>query len=84
MHYTDKNFKTKKQLKEAVAARLAYLADSTKPKAHPVTVFNPESFSGEAPTPDNGTVCVGGPHYPQPHVWYSTVTLKGGEVVKVK
>lgn len=101
MHYCDKNFKTKKALKEAVDARLAFLnaqklAVATGPmtvgavlaggvrSANPVTVYNPESGLGqEAPTPANGKVCVGGPHYPEPHKWYATVTLKDGEVIKV-
>lgn len=79
MHYCDRNFKTKKALKEAVTA---YNANPST--VQPVTVHNPETFSGETPTPANGTVCVGGPHYPQPHVWYGEVTLKDGVVVKVK
>lgn len=99
MHYTDINFKTKKLLKERVAARMAYLnaqtlAAETGPMTvgalvaskvrpvNPVTVHNPETFCGEAPTPENGTVCVGGPH--EYHRWYATVTLKNGEVIKVK
>lgn len=101
MHYTDTNFKTKKALKERVAARLAYLkveklavecgpmtvgaviANKTR-TVGPVTVYNPETLSGEPPTPQDGTVCVGGPHYPSAHTWYAEVTLKNGEVVKVK
>lgn len=89
MHYCDINFKTKKALKERVAARQAYLVSNGPllteiPFVAPVTVHNPEAFSGERPTPDNGKVCVGGPHYPQAHVWYAEVTLQNGEVVKVK
>ena len=100
MHYCDRNFKTKKELKDRVAARLAYLeaqklAAATGPmtvgavlasqvrEVGPVTVYNPETFGGEAPTPANGKVCVGGPHYPAAHVWYATVTLVNGEIVKV-
>lgn len=102
MHYCDRNFKNKKALKDAVAARLAYLAaqklaaetgpltvgalvaSNVRP-ANPVTVYNPEAgMGGERPTPENGTVCVGGPHYPEPHKWYGEVTIKDGEVIKVK
>ena len=79
MHYCQRNFKTKKQLKDAVAN---YKADPSKFPA--ILVYNPEVMSGEAETPKNGTVCVGGPHFPQPHTWYATVTLENGEVVKVK
>lgn len=94
MHYCDTNFKTKKALKDRVAARLAYVSAEKAAKVTvsvptltyvaPVTVYNPEAGLGqEAPTPDNGKVCVGGPHYPEPHKWYATVTLQNGEVVKV-
>lgn len=68
MSYVDPNFKTKKQLKEAVAA------------GHSVVVFNP-GLGG--PIPPNGTAFIEGPHYPAPHSWYAKVTLKEGKVVKV-
>jgi len=72
MHYCDRNFKTKKALKEAVVS------------GQQVTVYNPEhGMGGEAPTPANGRVCVGGPHYPEPHKWYATVDIQNGVVVKV-
>jgi hypothetical protein len=66
--YADINYKTKKALKEAVASGAQ------------VGVFNPGPF-GDAP--DNGTVSVEGPHYPQPHRWYARVTLVDGVIVKV-
>lgn len=89
MHYCDINFKTKKALKDRVAARQAYLTSIGRTPELPlvlgVTVYNPEEGLGQgAPTPDNGKVCVGGPHYPEPHKWYATVTLQNGEVVAVK
>ena len=68
--YVSPNFKTKKALKEAVA------------KGELVTIFQPGPFGGNEPT--DGTTCVEGPHYPEPHRWYGTVTLEGGRVVKVK
>jgi hypothetical protein len=67
--YATQNFKSKKALKQAVA-------DGKK-----VTVWNPGPF-GEPP--QNGTVCLEGPHYPEPHKWYASATLKDGYVVKVK
>ena len=66
--YTDKNFKTKKALKEAVAA------------GQQVTLFAP----GMGTPKQNGTETVEGPHYPQPHTWYAQVTVANGVVVKVK
>ncbi len=68
MAYTDTNFKTKKALKEAVAAGKA------------VTCFCP----GIGTVPTNGTVCIEGPHYPGPHKWYAEVEIKNGVIVKVK
>lgn len=68
MAYVDPNFRTKKALKEAVAA------------GKPVSVFSPGPFGVK----DNGTVAVEGPHYPEPHSWYAEVTVVDGMVTKVK
>ena len=68
--YVSPNFKTKKALKEAVA------------NGERVTIFQPGPFGGSEPT--EGTTAVEGPHYPEPHRWYATVTLSGGAVTKVK
>jgi hypothetical protein len=68
MFYTTTNFKTKKALKEAVAAGKS------------VRVYAP----GLGSPPDNGSTAVGGPHYPQPHTWYAQVTLVNGIITKVK
>lgn len=68
--YTTINFKTKKALKEAVAS------------GREVGVFQPGPFGGNEPA--NGTVAVEGPHYPQPHRWYASVTLENGRIVKVR
>ena len=66
--YTIRNFESKKELKEAVAAgdqvRL-YAFGLGEPKA-------------------DGTEYVEGPHYPQPHTWYAKVIMKDGIVIKVK
>jgi hypothetical protein len=67
MAYTDTNFKTKKALKEAVAA------------GHRIGVFSPGPF----PVASNGTVYLEGPHYPQPHKWYAQATVKNGIIVKI-
>jgi len=66
--YTDTNFKTKKALKEAVAA------------GQKVTLYAP----GLGTPVRDGVDCVEGPHYPAPHTWYAEVTMKDGFVVKVK
>jgi len=66
--YATTNFKTKKQLKEAVAA------------GKQIGVYNP---SGMFPVPDNGTSFVDGPHYPEPHKWHAKVWLQDGIIIKV-
>lgn len=72
--YTDRNFKTKKAFKEAVAAHAAGNGPA-------VTYFQPGPFGNE---PKDGVVAFEGPHYPKPHTWYASGTVKGGIVVKVK
>jgi hypothetical protein len=65
--YVDPNFKSKKELKEAVK------------EGKDVFVFSPGPF----PCPQNGDVSVEGPHYPKPHRWYARVEVKEGKVVRV-
>lgn len=65
--YTTRNFKTKKDLKDAIA------------NGQIVGVFNP-GLGGLPPV--NGDVSVEGPHH-VPHKWYARVTLKDGRIVKV-
>lgn len=69
MAYTDVNFKTKKALKAAVK------------EGKQVTVFQPGPFGGSV---RDGQVCLEGPHYPEPHRWYATATVKAGVVVSVR
>jgi hypothetical protein len=66
--YTEINFKTIKEIKEAIAAgkQLRVL-----PCLHRLV-------------PVNGTVFLEGPHYPQPHKWYAQGTMKDGVLVGVK
>jgi hypothetical protein len=66
--YCSPNFKSKKELKQAVA------------DGRPVTVFSPGPF----PCPTEGEVGLEGPHYPKPHSWYATAQVANGLVVKVK
>lgn len=66
--YTEKNFKTKKEFKEAVAG------------GEKVRLYAP----GLGTPKENGTEYVEGPHYPKPHTWYAQVEMKDGVVVKVK
>lgn len=72
--YATQNFKTKKQLKEAVAANLAGVGPA-------VTVFQAGPFGGNEPS--NGKICLEGPHYPEPHRWYASAILENGKVVRV-
>jgi len=66
--YTDRNFKSKKALKEAVAAGEA------------VTFFQP---GGMVLEPTDGEVTIEGPHYPKPHTWYALCKVKDGKIIKV-
>jgi len=68
--YTERNFKTKKALKEAVA------------NGEKVAYYQPGPFGGNEPK--DGTFCVEGPHYPEPHRWYAQCTVKDGYITKVK
>lgn len=68
MSYVSPNFKTKKALKDALAAGSA------------IDVFQP----GFGTLPKDGTVYLEGPHSPQPHTWYAQGTMQGGKLVKVK
>ena len=68
--YTHINFKSKKALKEAVAA------------GQKVTYYQPGPFGGNEPR--SGRFCVEGPHYPEPHRWYAECVAEDGVIVKVK
>ena len=67
MAYTEINFKTKKELKQAVK-------DGKR-----ISIFSPGPFG----CVKNGTEVIEGPHYPKPHRWYAQVEMKNGLVVKV-
>lgn len=68
MAYVSPDYKTKKALREALAADV------------PVDVYQP----GLGTVPHNGTVSLEGPHYPRPHTWYGTGTMKDGKLVSIK
>ena len=66
--YTDKNFRSKKALKEAVK-------DGEK-----VSVYQPGGmFRGAT----EGVVSLEGPHYPEPHSWYARAEISGGVIVRI-
>jgi hypothetical protein len=66
--YASVDFKTKKAFKEAVKA------------GKRITLYAP----GLGTPKQDGTESVEGPHYPKPHTWYASVTVKNGIVVEVK
>ena len=66
--YANKNFKTKKAFKEAVA------------NGEKITLYAP----GLGTPKVNGKDYVEGPWYPEPHKWYAEVTMENGIVTKVK
>lgn len=67
--YTTTNYKSKKALKDDLAA------------GKQIGIFQP---GGMFPTPTDGDVTLEGPHYPEPHRWYAQATVKNGLIVKVK
>jgi hypothetical protein len=68
--YVSPNYKTKKELKEAVKEGVQ------------VMIFAPGPFGGNSPI--SGVQVVEGPHYPKPHTWCAEVIAENGIVVKVK
>ena len=76
--YAEVNFKTKKQLKEAVAA------------GRKIGVYQPNDMFGktEQVLRESRTAAVSvtleGPHYPQPHRWYATAKISNGIIVEVR
>jgi hypothetical protein len=69
--YTEKNFLTKKALKEAVA------------NGEKVAVYQPGPFGYTHASVRDGRVFLEGPHFPQAHTWYAQAWLRDGYVVKV-
>ena len=69
--YVQPNLKTKRALREAVAA------------GREVTVFQPGGFFQGPRTDGVRDVSVEGPHFPAPHTWYARVRVQDGRVVKV-
>lgn len=76
-YYTETNFKSKKALKEAVAA------------GTPVAVWHRgSSFYGlgghalEESKTRPVQVALEGPHYPKPHSWYASARIFNGVIVQ--
>lgn len=69
--YTTRNFKTKKDLKQAVQ------------NGERVTYYQPNDM-GFSPLPMTGRVFIEGPHYPKPHTWYAECVVEGGVIIKVR
>lgn len=68
--YTDINFKTKKQLKDALS------------QGRKISYYQPGPFGGGEPR--DGTIYLEGPHYPAPHKWYARAEVKNGLIVSVR
>ena len=84
--YTTKNFRTKKELKEAVQAYndSVYLTEQKGGGqiAPAVTYYQVGPCGGNEPR--DGVFCCEGPHAPMPHRWYATCTAQNGRIIKVK
>jgi len=68
MAYVSPDFKTKKGLKTALAAG-----------KQPIYVYQP----GMGTVPNTGRIALEGPHFPKPHTWYGSGTMKDGRLIKV-
>lgn len=66
--YTETNFKTKKEFKEAFK------------QGKIIRVYQP---GGLFPGTETGTTCIEGPHYPKPHSWYASVIVENYIVKKI-
>lgn len=66
--YTVKDYNTKKELMLGFKAGLK------------IETYQPGGFF---PDQKDGSVCIEGPHYPRPHKWYATATIKDGYIVKL-
>ena len=69
MAYVNPNYKTKNEFLTAVKAGV---------------VHRTYNHSGLFGTTQDGSDTVEGPHYPQPHRWYSEVKVREGKVVSAK
>lgn len=69
--YVNPNYKTKKAVKNAITC------------GEEVLIFQPNDIFN-TPIPKDGTVYLEGPHYPAPHTWYATGTMRGGKLIKIK
>lgn len=81
--YTDRNFKTKKALKEAVAAYNTISPVNGQRMGRAVTYYQPNDM-GYAPLKLDGQITLEGPHSPAAHTWYAQATAESGNIVKVK
>ena len=68
MTYVSPDYKSKKQLREAIL------------RGDDVKVFQP----GLGTIPKTGIVYLEGPHYPKPHSWYAEGAMINGKLVGVK
>lgn len=73
MAYATGNPKTKKALKDRVAA---YHAGTGSPVY--ITANSPFGCR------EDGAESIEGPHFPAPHRWYAQVEVQGGIIIKVK
>lgn len=69
MAYTVRNFKTKKAMKEAFK------------NGDKLEVYQPGPFGPAVP---DGNCTIEGPHSPEPHTWYASVTVSGGVITKIR
>lgn len=67
--YTERNFKTKKALRESFE------------RGDFIGVYQPGPFGTGR---EQGIKCLEGPHYPQPHTWYAEGQVENGQLIALK
>ena len=67
--YTETNYKSKKAIKEDLAA------------GKKIRVFQPNAMG---PTQTDGRITIEGPHYPMAHKFYAEAVIKDGCIVSIK
>lgn len=68
---------------------MAYVRPNVRSKKDLIQVIKEDRITevfqpGLGTIPTDGTVHLEGPHYPEPHKWYATGTMKNGKLVSVK
>jgi len=74
--YTNKNYRTKKQLKEDIKNGVKVGYYQPGPLGTCSIIFGGNETR-------EGKITLEGPHYPEAHKWYASAVVKDGYIIKV-